>query len=548
MTIEDLATLANDMTQTLGREQTTKELRISAEDLFRLERGDPEVLESDRTLVQRLPAWAKTNGHRLFESVGQPAPPFDHLHGFWTNFYRGPRNGHIPAFLEPIRRSRLLDFELNFPFGVPACALTPHSSYVRYFAQRGFDLITYKTVRDRPWNPHPFPQWASTVDVIHQVSPEHFDEPVVATLNPRPRYGAEASLANSFGVPSLDPQDWQQDIADSKAMLSSGQVLAVSVMGSPEIATDDNELVRQFTLTADLALQAGADIIEVNLSCPNTGGDLLCLSPEASAQVVQAVAQRLKPSGTPLFIKISYLDPPILKELVEKCSKYIDGVVAINTVSVPVVNRNGTPFFGERWRAGLSGAAIRTLGLDTSRELVDLRDRMRRHSDLVIIGVGGVMIPSDFDAYLDVGVDVVQSCSGAWLNPDLAIQIQLRGRQDLPAEASIGSRSTAWGTVLTADEAAMLRALQKNESKASMMDLTVAARLTPSRARAAQQSLLRQGLVKSRGDFLTITPHGVRMLQALRSHPPLVAQSSRAEGTAVDIDEQLESEIQRLEA
>jgi tRNA-dihydrouridine synthase len=75
--------------------------------------------------------------------------------------------------------------------------------------------------------------------------------------------------------------------------------------------------------------------------------------------------------------------------------------------------------------AGLSGEGIRLLGLNTCRHLVDLREK-RGFKDVVIVGVGGVMTPEDFDAYIAVGVDLVQSCTGLFANPELGVEIRTR--------------------------------------------------------------------------------------------------------------------------
>lgn len=76
----------------------------------------------------------------------------------------------------------------------------------------------------------------------------------------------------------------------------------------------------------------------------------------------------------------------------------------------------------------LSGEVIREYGLSVAEQLVQLRDT--NNYDYVIIGVGGVMSLRDFYAYLAKGVDVVQSCTGAWINPDLAIKIRSAQSED----------------------------------------------------------------------------------------------------------------------
>ena len=371
----------------------------------------------------------------FFEKTRRARPPFDHLRDFWTNFADGPRVDGVGPLAERTPRiaTRLLGYELNSPFGVPACALTPQARFIKYFAERGFDLITYKTVRDRAWNPHPFPQWGFAPDEtssmrLSELGDGAVQRPIFTTLDPTHVASVEqSSLVNSFGVPSLPVEQWKADISAAKAVLRFGQVMIVSVMGSPDAPDTKTmgDLVRQFASTAANAVEAGADVIELNLSCPNTGsGDLICADPELSAMVTKAVRREIRSSGIPLLIKTSYLPGTGLEDLVLRCQKDIDGVVAINTVLVPAIGADGRAFFPKRPKAGISGNAIFEFGLDAVRRLERLRQESRADSDWVIVAVGGVTSVARYAAYIDEGADAVQSCSGAWLNPGLAAEIR----------------------------------------------------------------------------------------------------------------------------
>ena len=336
----------------------------------------------------------------------------------------------LPRSCRPMRRER-------HEFGErlqTVCAVTPHSGYIDYFASRGFDLITYKTVRGEPWNPHPSPNLAFATEIRNPISAMERSRPVYPTMYPDelPEI-SQASFVNSIGVPSLPIEKWQADIERSRTLLDPGQVLIVSVMGSPELlgeAGDKRELIDQFVRVASAANEAGAPIIELNLSCPNTGGELVCLDAELAGQIVQAV--RAAVGDTPILIKISYMSERPLAALVDACRSTMNGVVAINAVQVKAHRADGKPFFAHRENdlAGLSGVGIRDLGLEVTRNLSKLRgDEGSSPEDWVIIGIGGVNCPTDYQAYRDAGADAVQSCTGAWLNPNLARQVgaHLRG-------------------------------------------------------------------------------------------------------------------------
>jgi dihydroorotate dehydrogenase len=44
--------------------------------------------------------------------------------------------------------------------------------------------------------------------------------------------------------------------------------------------------------------------------------------------------------------------------------------------------------------------------------------------DFTIVGVGGVTKPEDYQRYMNIGVNAVQSATGAMWNPNLAMEIR----------------------------------------------------------------------------------------------------------------------------
>lgn len=398
---------------------------ISRDELVRLVTAD-----GDQAALIPVIAWVSENLDCLLDDYPGEPPPFDHLQSYWDNFYRGPREVNDLGLLEQPRSPtfKFLDFELGIPFGVPACAVTPHSGYVDYFARRGFDLITYKTVRGDSWNPHPSPNLAFAAGVREPIGANDLKRPVYPTLYPDQLPNiSEASFVNSIGVPSLPVERWAADVERTLGLLDPSQLLIVSVMGSPELLgeRDERGLIDQFVNVAAAAKDAGAPVIELNLSCPNTGGDLVCLDAALAGEITAAVRRAI--GDTPLLIKISYMSDHALTALVNACKVHINGVVAINAVQMHTQRSDGKPFFGKRSNdfAGLSGVGIRNLGLSVTRTLSRLRgDDGAAPEDWVIVGIGGVNCPADFQSYMDAGADAVQSCTGAWLNPRLALQIR----------------------------------------------------------------------------------------------------------------------------
>ncbi|MFN0071272.1 MAG: hypothetical protein ACKVVP_07255 [Chloroflexota bacterium] len=406
-----------------------------------------------RSLARLLVLFALRNRYYgPLREAGIPIPAYNHQLTFEENAELGPPEGAFDSVTEalPILPTKLAGFKLNFPFGVSACAPAtsygPHNRFLTGFASVGFDIITYKSVRDAHRPPNKAPHWGFAVGLTHQVLPG-VGEPIEVTSLPRFDDPSQVSMVNSFGVPSVGPDTWIPDVKATKHHIGRGQVFIVSVLGHPEITESDSKLAHQFANAAEMAVDAGADIIELNLSCPNTGhrqanADQICKDPAMSAMVVRAVQERIG-GRAPVFIKISFLDHGTLGQLLAACTdrgipeRGIQGVVAINTFPVRAIRVGAaglppspdTQFFPDseyqgastrRAFAGLSGAAIRTLGLDMARRLAQLRTE--RGYEIAILASGGVSTPPDFQAYREAGADAVLSCTGAWNNTRLAIE------------------------------------------------------------------------------------------------------------------------------
>lgn len=313
--------------------------------------------------------------------------------------------------------------------------LAANSSWIEFYARRGFDILTYKTLRSRYRKEHPLPQWVFLKD------PQKIVDPTTAKFVGPPDYWPNnldtISMANSFGVPSLDPAWWVKDVQRARNVLREGhQVLIVSVVAS--VSHPSDAIIKDFVDVAKLANEAGAQIIEANYSCPNVKGDRVgdvYTEPELAADISKAIKKAIDP--IPLFVKIGYLPEPQLREFVHANAEHIDGIVAINTISAEVKKENGEQTFPDnpknpegpdkppvyRATAGISGWAIKERAQEVARNLVKLRNEIRKR--LTILGVGGVTTPKHVEEYFDIGVDAVESCTGAFLNPNLALDTRL---------------------------------------------------------------------------------------------------------------------------
>ena len=386
-------------------------LRADAEGLVaRLAAG--EAGEADLPLLTRVLSTARLGG--LLAAHGVRTPSYDLLGSYRDNLATpvGPRLPGRPRAGD--RRWRVLGRDVAFPLGVPACVLNGGEEWVRFHARNGFSVLTYKTVRSRAHEPNAQPNWT--------FAPRPAGETVVSDPWDFVAPGDPGvSTVNSFGVPSPAPEEWMPDLERSLAAVDDDQLLLVSVMGSG----DGTALVDDFVTVARLAQEAGATVVELNLSCPNTlstaAGDgvkpPLCLDADATVAVVEAVRRGLD-DRTGLVAKISWLDEPGLAALVPRLAPLVDGVAGINTVATRVVRSDGEPTFPGRAVAGLSGAAVRDAALDATRRLVALREAGGHRFD--VLAMGGVTDVASFAALYGTGADAVQSAAGAFADPFLA--------------------------------------------------------------------------------------------------------------------------------
>ena len=347
------------------------------------------------------------------------------------NYRAGPVfDGTLPDLAdlnEGLPSAEFLGYRVNSTLGVPAGPLL-NSAYIRLYADLGFDVLTYKTVRTGAQPCHPFPNvrpvgtesgWYATSDP---------QKPALYTLPAEPPV-AELSITNSFGMPSQPPEIWQADVTRAKAALQTGQVLVVSVVGTARPGGTLEELAADFGRAAGLAAQAGADVIEANLSCPNvqSGEGSLYQSPTAVGLVAGALEETLGQTKTPFLLKIGYMtDAGLVRQVMLAARQNgAAGLAAINTIPARVYDRAGQPALPGVGRlvSGICGAGIKEAGLEMAGRLLTARHELNL-PDFALVGVGGVMTGLDALDYLKLGIDGVQSGTGAMWRPDLAAEFK----------------------------------------------------------------------------------------------------------------------------
>lgn len=347
-------------------------------------------------------------------------PPIYDIHKtYFENAEKGPFfAGSIPKRTYPPKDAwiNFLGYSVATPLGVPAGPLL-NSRWVEFAANMGFDVVTYKTIRSQAHPAHPLPNMIY-VDSERMLQKEDQSGSIFTAKNP-PKEVGQLSATNSFGIPSRDPNYLLTDIRKAKNSLHEGQVLIVSIVGTPR---EGEDFEQDFVVASQIATEGGADILEIDLSCPNvkTCEGSLFTSPE----FVYKLSVKIKKCiPLPLIIKVGVVpDREILKSVMIAAAKAgVEAICGINTLSMNVMKDDGLPALGkERSKAGVCGGLIRNVAL----EFTSWASSINREESLglVIMSTGGVTIPSHFDLFFERGADIAMSAIGMMWDPYLALR------------------------------------------------------------------------------------------------------------------------------
>jgi dihydroorotate dehydrogenase (NAD+) catalytic subunit len=197
-----------------------------------------------------------------------------------------------------------------------------------------------------------------------------------------PRLGHKGPTIISFGAGLLNAvglsnPGWEGAVAEIRTY----QALGVA----PLFASIFGRTVDEFVAVAERAAEAGPDLIEVNVSCPNVASEFGTPF-EADMQVLAAVARGVKKvaGGVPVSIKLSANFGFLERAAKTAADQGVDAITAINTVGPGMVidTHVRRPVLSNRM-GGVSGPAILPVAVRAVYEIY-------RAVKLPIIGTGGV--------------------------------------------------------------------------------------------------------------------------------------------------------------
>ena len=197
----------------------------------------------------------------------------------------------------------------------------------------------------------------------------------------------ECGLLNALGLPNPGVHYFCEEIrgADLRAPI------VMSIYG---FSSED------FAEVASVAVKAGVDALELNLSCPHverTGAEI-GHDPELVADVVEKVKARV---DRPVFVKLTPNVADIVEVAKAAAESGADALTAINTVRAMTIDvETAQPVLANKI-GGLSGAAIKPIAIRCVYEIY-------QEVDVPVIGCGGISTWRDAVEFMLAGASAVQ--------------------------------------------------------------------------------------------------------------------------------------------
>jgi dihydroorotate dehydrogenase (NAD+) catalytic subunit len=197
-------------------------------------------------------------------------------------------------------------------------------------------------------------------------------------------------MVNAMGLPNSGIEEFVGEIRCAK------QVLTV-----PFVVSTYGYSAEEYAEVAKKAANAGADAVELNVSCPHVKetGSEIGENPQILMNVVRRVKAVLK---VPVFVKLSPNVTSIVEigESAEKAGA--DALTVANTVRAIAIDVETTmPILSNRL-GGLSGPVVKPIALRCVYELYE-------SVKIPLIGCGGVTNWQDATEYLLAGATAVQA-------------------------------------------------------------------------------------------------------------------------------------------
>ncbi|MFQ5794915.1 MAG: dihydroorotate dehydrogenase [Candidatus Bipolaricaulia bacterium] len=227
------------------------------------------------------------------------------------------------------------------------------------------------------------------------------------TGNPEPRLkhlDRDLGSLNSMGLPNLGYRAYAEMMSDLKGF---GKPVIASIATAP--CSHGLSPVEQYGEIAEALTESGADLLELNLSCPNLEAIPIAMDPQSVREMLEAVKTRVT---VPISVKLPpYNNVPwifeavadVLIDLGVECVSTMNSEPNTMEIDLETMTQAIRPRQGY---GGLGGRAVLPIALaEVHRCYTYFR---QQDYDMLIFGVGGITEPEDAIKHHLAGADIVQ--------------------------------------------------------------------------------------------------------------------------------------------
>jgi dihydroorotate dehydrogenase (NAD+) catalytic subunit len=200
---------------------------------------------------------------------------------------------------------------------------------------------------------------------------------------------ASSGLINAMGLPNPGIESYSGEIRHAKTVLAVPLIVSVYGFSAEEYAE-----------VAKAAVAAGADAVELNVSCPHvkeTGSEI-----GQNPVVLKDTVRKVKAAvHKPVIVKLSPNVTDIVQFAQAAADAGADALTAINSVRAIAIDvETAQPILSNK-RGGLSGPAVKPIAL---RCVYDISEKVRSP----VIGCGGITTWQDAVEFLLAGASAIQ--------------------------------------------------------------------------------------------------------------------------------------------
>jgi dihydroorotate dehydrogenase len=274
-----------------------------------------------------------------------------------------------------MHRVELFGLKFDSPIGL-AAGFDKNGEHTEIIESLGFGFIEIGSVTYRPWVGNPQPR-----------------------LFRLPRDGA---IINRMGLNNQGADA----VARRLKSLNLSIPLFINIAKTPDKSMSEADTVQDYCKSVE-RLKPFADVMVLNISCPNADGGKTFEDPMLLTQLLTGVRGVLDETEKPLLIKLSPdLSVEQLEQTMTVCERFnVSGYTATNTTTTRQDLNTSDEDLHAIGKGGLSGMPLHSRAVQTVRHI-------RSFTHKPIIGVGGIFDGESAQDFLSAGASLVQIYSG----------------------------------------------------------------------------------------------------------------------------------------